>query len=131
MIKGLESVTLFSQSAKNLAEFYKTKVGLKVKFEAVMGDKGEEYYDMEVGKGVGFGIVDHSKVKGKSKEPERIIFNLDVDDIEKEVKRLKKNKVKLVKDIYHIEGYGYIATFADVDGNFFQFVQVRATPKKK
>ena len=27
---------------------------------------------------------------------------------------------------YHEEGYGYIATFADPDGNYFQLVQIRA-----
>jgi len=33
----------------------------------------------------------------------------------------------LVQDTYHIEGYGYISTFEDVDGNYFQLVQVRAS----
>ena len=53
------------------------------------------------------------------------MFNLEVDDIEKEVKRLKHARAKLVQDIYHIEDYGKIATFEDVDGNYFQLVQVR------
>lgn len=131
MIKQIESVLLSSQSAKKLAEFYKDKVGLKVKFVGEMGDKGEEYYDMEVGGGSGFGIMDHSKVKGLAKEPERIILNFEVENIKIEVARLKRLKVKLQQDIYHIEGYGYIATFVDVDGNFFQLAQVKATPKKK
>jgi len=65
--------------------------------------------------------------KGKNKNPERIIFNIEVDDIEKEAKRLKEAKVMLVQDTYHIEGYGYIATFEDIDGNYFQLVQVRAS----
>lgn len=127
MIKSLESITLFSPSAKKLAGFYKGKVGLKIKFEAVMGENDEEMYDMSVGKKSGFYIIDHSKVKGKNKQPERIIFNLEVDNIKKEVTRLKKAKVKLVADTYHIEGYGYIATFADIDGNYFQLVQVKAS----
>ena len=53
------------------------------------------------------------------------MINLEVDDIEKEVERLKKAKVKLIQDIYHIEDYGKIATFEDIDGNYFQLVQVR------
>lgn len=131
MVSQIESVLLSSQSAKKLAAFYKDKVGLKVKFEGEVGAKGEQYFDMEVGKGSGFGIIDHSKIKGKAKDPERTILNFEVDDIKKEAARLKKLKVKLQQDIYHLEGYGYIATFVDVDGNFFQLVQVRATPKKK
>ena len=126
MIKSLESLTLFTQNAKKLAGFYKDKVGLKIKFEAVMGENDEEMYEMSVGKKSGFYIIDHSKVKGKSKQPQRILFNLEVDNIKKEVTRLKKAKVKLVADTYHIEGYCDIATFADIDGNYFQLVQVRS-----
>jgi len=127
MIRNLESLTLFTQNAKKLAGFYRDKVGLKIKFEAVMGENDEEMYEMSVGKKSGFYIVDHSKVKGKNKQPERILFNLEVDNIKKEVTRLKKAKVKLVTNTYHIEGYGYIATFADIDGNYFQLVQVKAS----
>ncbi len=127
MIKSLESLTLFTQNAKKLAGFYRDKVGLKIKFEAVMGENDEEMYEMSVGKKSGFYIIDHSKVKGDNKQPERILFNLEVDNIKKEVTRLKKAKVRLVADTYHVEGYGYIATFADVDGNYFQLVQVKAS----
>ena len=127
MIKSLESLTLFSPSAKKLAGFYRDKVGLKIKFEAVMGENDEEMYEMSVGKKSGFYIIDHSKVKGNNKQPERILFNLEVDNIKKEVTRFKKAKVKLVAATYHIEGYGYIATFADVDRNYFQLVQVKAS----
>ena len=100
MIKNLESLTLFTQNAKKLAGFYRDKVGLKVKFEAVMGENDEEMYDMSVGKKSSLYVIDHSKVRGKNKQPERIIFNLEVDNIKKEVARLKKSKVKLVQDIY-------------------------------
>lgn len=126
MIKGIESIGIFTQSAKKLAGFYKDKVGLTIEDEWVMGEKDEEMYLMGTGKGTGFFIMDHSKVKGKSKQPERIITTFEVDDIKKEVTRLKKAKVKVIADTYHIEGYGYIATFADLDGNYFQFAQTKA-----
>ena len=124
MIKALESILIGTPSAKKLAAFYSKKVGLKIGFEGVMG-KDEEFYELKVAKGPNINIMDHSKVKGKNTSPGRIIFNLEVDDIKKETARLKKAKVKVVKDTYHIEGYGYAATFEDVDGNYFQFVQVR------
>ena len=125
MIRGIESILLFSENAKKLAKFYREVVGLKQSYEAEMGEKGEELFGFKVGKGAEFSIMDHSKVKGKNKNPERMIFNLEVDDIKKEAKRLTAAKAKKVQDIYHVEGYGYIATFADVDGNLFQLVQVR------
>ena len=129
MILGLESLLIGSKSAKKLAAFYRDKVGLEVGFEGVMGDDDEEFYELKIGKGPYITVMDHSEVKGTNKNPQRIIFNLEVDDIKKEVARLKKAKVKLVQGTYHVEGYGWICTFADVDGNYFQFVQVRA-PKK-
>ena len=128
MIRGIESILLFSQSAKKLANFYKTKVGLKMTFEAVMGEHDEEMYEFTIKKGApGLYIIDHSDIKGKAKDPKRFLFNLEVDNIEKEVARVKKSGVKLVADIYHVEGYGKIATFEDLDGNYFQMVQVRAS----
>jgi len=126
MVKGIESINLFSESAKKLANFYSEKVGLKVTLEAEMGEAGEEIFGFDFGGGSGLYVVDHSKVKGSNQEPERIIFNLETDDIEKEVKKLDEKKVKKIRDTYHVEGYGYIATFEDVDGNYFQLVQVRA-----
>lgn len=126
MIRGLESILLSSQSAKKLAKFYREVVGLKMGEVMEIGENNEEGYEFKAGK-VGIFIMDHSKVKGKSTQPERVMFNLEVDDIEKEVKRMKKAKAKVVQDIYHMQGYGYIATFEDSDGNYFQFVQVRAS----
>lgn len=126
MIRGLESILIGSENAKKLANFYKDKVGLTVSFEGEMGEK-DEIYELKLGKGPNIYIVDHSKVKGKNKGPDRILLNLEVDDIEKEAKRLKKAKVKQIQDIYHVESYGLIATFEDIDGNYFQFVQVRAS----
>jgi len=121
----MESLTLFSESAKNLAAFYRDIVGIKIGLEAEMGEKGEELYELKLGKGPNLYVIDHSKVKGKNTNPDRIIFNLEVDDIKKEVARLKKAKVKQIQDTYHIEGYGWISTFEDIDGNYFQFVQIR------
>lgn len=122
-IRGIEAVLLFSESAKKLANFYKEKLGLKQTFEGEMGE-GEEVYNLDLG-GDNLYILDHSKVKGKNKEPERVMFNIEVKDIEKEVKRLKKAGVKLVADIHHVQDYGHIATFSDVDGNYFQLVKTR------
>ena len=130
MIRGLEALNLFTSNAKRLAAFYRDKVGLKVSFEGMMG-KNEKIYELKLGKGPNLYIIDHSKVKGKNKNPDMIIFNIEVDDIKNEVARLKREKVKQTQPTYHVEGYGWISTFADVDGNYFQFVQVRPTPAKK
>jgi len=127
LIRGIEAVLLGSTNATKLAKFYRDVVGLKQTMEFEMGEKGEMGFAFEYRNSSGLYIMDHSKVKGANKTPERLILNFEVDDIEKEVARLKETKVKVKQDIYHMEGYGYIATFVDPDGNFFQFVQVKAT----
>lgn len=124
MIKGLESVTLFSGNPGKLYEFYKEKVGVKFNLEAEMGE-GEDLYGSESKTGSGFYIVHHSKVSGKNKQPERSMINFEVDDIEKDFERVKKAGVKVVAKIHHVEDYGYIATFEDIDGNYFQLVKTR------
>ena len=126
MIKGIESITLFSENAKELADFYKDKVGLKMTLEAEVGEEGGNLFGFEFEGGPGLYIMHHSKVKGTSKEPERIMFNLEVSDIEEDVKRLDEAGVKKIQDTYHMESYGYIATFEDPDGNYFQLVQIKA-----
>lgn len=127
MIKGIEAVLLSSENAANLAKFYEEKVGLKLGEEMEIGEAGEKGYEFNFGEGSNLYILDHSKVKGKSANPERVMFNLEVSDIEDETKRLKAAGVKVTQDVYHVEGYGLIATFEDPDGNYFQFVQVRAS----
>lgn len=125
MVKGIESILLFSENAKTLADFYKNRVGLKVTTEAEVGEESGNFFGFEFNGGPGLYIMDHSKVKGINKEPERIFFNLEVDNIEDEVKKLDKAGVKKIQDIYHMQDYGHIATFEDLDGNFFQLVQIR------
>jgi|SRR3990167_11315704 len=125
MIRALEAVLLSSDDAANLAKFYREVVGLKQSSEMEIGDKGEKGYDFDI-KGTGLYILDHSGIKGKNPKGARVMFNLEVDDIEKEFARLRKEDIKVVQKVYHIEGYGLIATFEDPDGNYFQFVQVRA-----
>lgn len=125
MIRGLETILIGTEDAKKLAAFYKEKIGLKVGNEMINDETKEEFYIFSFGSGPSLCILDHSEVKGKSQEPQRVFFNLEVDEIEGEVKRLKDAGVKLVTEIYHVPDYGLIATFEDPDGNYFQLVQVR------
>lgn len=125
MIKSLEAILISSENAQKLAEFYKENVGLSVSMEMEIGDKGEKGFAIEMEEGSNIYILDHSEVKGANKEPQRVMFNLEVDDIEKEVEEIKAAGVKLIKDIYHVQDYGMIATFEDIDGNYFQLVQTK------
>lgn len=123
MIKGIESIMISSPSAKKLASFYAKTVGLKQTFEGVMGEDMDIFgFEMKIGSDLW--IQDNPKVKGKSKESQRIMLNIEVNQIETEVKRLKKEKVKQILPLHHVEGYGQVCLFEDPDGNLFQLVQV-------
>lgn len=124
MIRGVDSVLISSENPKVLADFYKDKVGLTFEDEFEYGEKGEAGFMFKVGS-TGLTILPHDLVKGKNPNPARIMLNIEVDDEEVEVKRLKDAGVKVVADTYHVEGYGLITTFEDPDGNYFQFVQVK------
>src|SRR3989344_4399201 len=127
MIKGIEGINFFSSDTAKLSDFYVKKIGLKVSFEGIMGEHDESIYVFEMKSGSNLYIIDHSEVKGKNKNPQRTIINFEVDDIKKDVRKLKKEKVKLVQDIYHVEDYGFIATFEDPEGNYFQLVQTKSS----
>ena len=124
MVKNFESVIIGTQNATKLADFYKKKVGLKQSWDAVMG-KNSNVYGFTIGK-IDLVIMDHSDVKGKNKDSARVMFNLEVDSIEKDFAKLKKAGVEVIAKIYHIQEYGYVATLADLDGNYFQLVKTKA-----
>lgn len=126
MIKKLDSIILSSQDPKKLADFYGEKVGLSLIREMEMGDNASPVFEFGLGNGSpALVIMEHSKVKTKNNTPERVMLNLEVVNIEKEVKKLDEAGVEKIQDIYHIEEYGQVATFADIDGNYFQLVQIR------
>lgn len=111
---SLNSFMIFSEDPKKLTEFYK-KVFQK---DTDMEEGG--YYGFVVGKTfLGFGP--HDKIKGENKNPERMVYNLDTEDVKGEFERIKKLGAKVIAEPYQMPGYdGWIATFADPDGNYFQ-----------
>lgn len=113
---NLNSIMIGSQNAKALAAFY----------EKVLGKKP----DMTEGEWFGFSvgacflsIGTHDKVKGKSKNPERVIFNFETNEVKKEFSRIKALGATVISEPYQMgEGNAWIATFADPDGNYFQLM---------
>lgn len=101
---------------KTLAEFYEKVFGRKPD----MADDGEGY-GWQVGSSF-FGIMKHSEINGKSKEPARILFNFETSEIQEEFKRISGFGAKVIKEPYEMGGNMWIATFEDPDGNLFQLM---------
>ena len=111
------SILLSSENPRKLVEFYR-KIFRK-KPDWTEGD----FYGFMTGKGF-ITIGPHKKVRGKSRNPERIMFNLETKDVKREFGRIKKIGATVIAEPYHpMEAPDMmIATFADPDNNYFQLV---------
>ena len=111
------SILVFSEDPKRLSDFY-GKV-LQKEPDWVM----EGYYGFRAGNTfLTFGP--HDKVKGKNPNPDRIMYNFETRDVKFEFDRIKGLGAKVVAEPYQMGGDydGWIATFADPDGNYFQLM---------
>lgn len=112
---NFNNIMIGSDNTKIMGEFYK-----KV-FDADPDMEDDGWYGWLVGNTY-FSIGEHSEIKGKSKEPQRIIINFESDNVKEEYNRIKKIEgVKIVKEPYEMQG-AWIATFEDPDGNYFQLM---------
>ncbi len=108
---SLSSIMIGSDNPKALAEFY-TKVLGKPDWEE------EGWYGWTAGN-ASFHIGAHSEVKGKAKEPARIILNFETRQVKRQFAKIKELGAKVIAEPYEMDG-GWVATFADPDGNYFQ-----------
>lgn len=112
---NFNSILLDTSDVKTIAKFYEAV------FQKPADMVEEIYYGWQVGSAF-FTIGEHSEVKGKSKEPPRIIFNFETTEVKEEFERISKIPgVEVIKEPYELGG-GMIATLADPDGNYFQLL---------
>jgi predicted enzyme related to lactoylglutathione lyase len=113
---NFNSILVFSENPKNLADFY-GKV-----FQKDPDWDGEDYYGFMVGNSM-LNIGPHDKVHGPNSNPERIMFNFETEDVKEEFERIEKLGAKVIAKPYQMgEDDMWIATFADIDGNYFQLM---------
>jgi predicted enzyme related to lactoylglutathione lyase len=114
---NLTTVMLGSEDAKGLSAFY-TKI---------FGDPGWDdggFVGWQIGSAT-LMIGEHSEVKGRNKEPGRIIVNLETPDVKGEFDRIKDLGATVKQEPYQPGpapdgGEFWLATFEDPDGNYFQ-----------
>lgn len=115
---NFNSIMIGSHQPKVLGEFYEKVFDKKPD----MQDGG--WYGWQVGNCF-FNVGEHSEVKGKAKEPQRIILNLETEEVKEEFERIKDiDGITVIKEPYTMEGMEglWIATLADPDGNYFQLM---------
>jgi predicted enzyme related to lactoylglutathione lyase len=100
---------------------------MKSWYERAFGVTANEMGAYQFG-AVQFFIEEHSDVSGPTKEPARVIINLDVDDCRAHEARLNELGANWVRKVEQMD-FGLIGTVADPDGNYVQIIQWGATPE--
>ncbi|TMB62619.1 MAG: hypothetical protein E6I57_06765 [Chloroflexi bacterium] len=111
-------VLIGSENPARLKEYYSKLFGKPT------WDEGENgYFGWQFGDG-GVMFGPHDQVKGKNREPGRILWNLESPDVKGEFAKLKAAGATVVKEPYDPgEDSGMtITTFSDPDNNYFQLM---------
>ncbi len=112
---------IFTDDVSRLVSFYRDKLGLTV---AEDNGKSVMFATPQPG-GTQLAIESHSEVRGRSREPNRIMINLRVEDCRKLHDELKGKGVEFVAEPYADPGGAYVvATLRDPDGNTLQLVEL-------
>lgn len=112
----LNSIMIGTKQPKALVAFYEKVFGKP----ADMADEANGFWGWQLGSGF-FSVLAHSAMDGKAKDPGRVMFNFESAQVKEEFARIKALGGGVIKEPYEMGG-GWIATLADLDGNYFQLV---------
>ena len=116
MLAGIHSVLIWTQDLQRLLPFYRDVLGLKPQME------NEGFVVFEASSGAALALGVHSEVKGRSRDPNRVMVDFQVDDCQAEYERLRGHGVEFMRTPSKEDG-AIIATFSDPDGNVLQLFQ--------
>ena len=109
-------IIIWTEKLSNLISFYETILNTKVhKYK-----KTSAYFiynDFRIY------ISEHSEITGDSKEPNRMIINLESDDIQNEYIRLKKLNINFIRKPEIEKWGGKVATFEDPEKNRINIIE--------
>lgn len=119
LIKSMESLCIWSENYRDLANWYKNVLGLKVESELNLPDDTGVTFNVD---GFLFWIGYHDKVKGKNKDKYRFMPGFNVDSVQETYEILKDRGVEFIQKprISPTNDY-YVATALDPEDNVIQF----------
>lgn len=119
---NLNNIMLGSEDPKKLADFYSEVLGAP---KPDWSDEANGWFGFQAGDG-SLAIGPHSDVRGKNRQPGRVMLNFSTPDVNGEFERIKAVGADVVAEPYEPGGGDgmLMCTFADPDGNYFQL----ATP---
>ena len=118
MIKGVHSVIVWTEDLGRLLPFYRDTLGLRTEMDP------PEFVVFAADQGAQLCLGVHSEVKGASRDPNRFMVDLTVDDCKREYERLRGRGVEFIREPSVDVADGIIiATCKDPDGNLLQIFQ--------
>lgn len=116
MLTGIHSVVIWTEELQRLLPFYRDVLGLTPQME------NEGFVAFQASSGAALALGAHSEVRGRSRDPNRLMVDFQVDDCQTEYERLTKQGVEFVRTPSKENGVT-IATFLDPDGNVLQLFE--------
>ena len=113
---SLNSVMIGTKQPLVLVAFYEQVFGKP----ADMIDQENGFWGWQIGN-MFLGILNHSEMDGRSKDPGRMMINFETPRVKEEFERIKSLGGAVVREPYEM-GQSWIATLADPDGNYFQLM---------
>lgn len=112
----LNSILIGSEDPRRLTGYYTKLFG-----KPAMDDGG--YSGWQLGTGW-LTVGPHDQVKGRNREPGRILWNIETTDVKGEFERSKAAGATVVREPYQPDPASqmWIATLSDPDGNYFQLM---------
>lgn len=113
---NLNSIMIGTMQPAVLVTFYSGVIGKAPD----MVDAENGFSGWQVGNSY-FGVLQHSEMGGKSKDPGRVLINFETPQVKEECARIQGLGAKVVREP-SLLGQGWLATLADPDGNYFQLM---------
>lgn len=114
-------VTTEATRFKAMRDFYRDTLGLRPRTQKA------DFINFEWGH-TRLTITTHSEVTGVSRDPLRVLVNFAVEDIGAAHSRLVTRGIDFIRPPGQEDFGGWIATFADPDGNTLQLLQESSEP---
>ncbi len=130
MFKG-NMILIWSENADELMKFYRDVLELKLLEKTDIPEKdgiAADYgYTFQITDEMRLWIGTHSGIKGTSKEPIRIMHNLNTNEVKKWTEKVRIDGAEIIQEpiktpFYSEEFPWYVSTFLDPEGNCWQFM---------
>ena len=121
MVQGVVGVIIWTDDLDRLSAFYRDTLGLtphSVRPDFIVFEWGD--MRLSIGK--------HGQVHGRAADPYRVMVNLGVSDIHGVHQSLTARGVSFIRPPEQEHWGGWVATFADPDGNVLQLLQQPPSP---